>query len=126
LGAAGGESGFVSVTDLASYIDARVPELSFDVFNERQVPQMSVVGSNFPLVRQTSVLTGAEEGEVLVPGPATHGVMAAASVHGEAGGGGAILAGLPPGARVRLIEETASGWTLVARDGRRLGYVEAA
>jgi hypothetical protein len=36
----------IGVTELASYVDRRVPELSYEAFKIRQVPQMKIVGSN--------------------------------------------------------------------------------
>jgi hypothetical protein len=36
---------------LARYIDKTVPEISQAAFNLRQAPQMSIVGSDFPLGR---------------------------------------------------------------------------
>jgi len=48
------------VTDLASFVDREVPELSYSAFKQRQVPQMKIIGSNFPLVSRTTVLNGRE------------------------------------------------------------------
>ncbi len=39
----------MDVTELASYIDRRLPEYSEAAFGYTQVPQMKVVGNTFPL-----------------------------------------------------------------------------
>src|SRR5262249_49170480 len=41
--------GVIDVTELAQYVDRRLPDLTNDAFRLRQVPQMSIVRSNFPL-----------------------------------------------------------------------------
>ena len=48
--------GLVDVTELAGFIDTRVPEISFQAFHQRQVPQMRIVGSNFPVTGKTAAL----------------------------------------------------------------------
>ena len=53
-------NGLIEVTELASWIDQRVPDLSYQAFGQRQVPQMKIVGSNFPVMHQTRVLSEAE------------------------------------------------------------------
>jgi len=76
-----GSEGLVGVTDLAAYIDAKVPEISDAVFKMRQVPQMSIVGSNFPLVRKTMVLSGGSaEPVAAAPAKPSHVIVAAARV----------------------------------------------
>ena len=42
-------NGTIEVTELASFVDQKVPELSHEAFRQRQVPQMKIVGSNFTL-----------------------------------------------------------------------------
>ena len=42
-------NGTIEVTELASFVDQKVPELSYEAFRQRQVPQMKIVGSNFTL-----------------------------------------------------------------------------
>jgi uncharacterized protein YgiM (DUF1202 family) len=54
----------------------------------------------------------------------THVVIATSNVFDTPSSSSAIIKQLPPGTQVTLIE-TASGWTVIARDGQTLGYVEA-
>jgi WD40 repeat protein len=117
--------GLIGVTELASYVDRSVPELSYAAWKIRQVPQMRIIGSNFPIVRKISVLT--EEGaqtELSIPVKPTHVVIATAAVHSTASESTPTVVELSAGTQVRLVE--ASGeWVLVAREGKRLGYVQA-
>jgi hypothetical protein len=55
---------------------------------------------------------------------ATHVVIEKATVRQTADGLGELSTELPAGTQVRIVE-TAEGWALVARDGKRLGYIEA-
>jgi hypothetical protein len=117
--------GFVDVTELASYVDQRVQQLSLEAFKVAQVPQMKIVGSNFPVVTKLGVLTGVP---VAAPRPAvsrpTHVVIAPTTVRQLANATAATVMQLSPGQQVILVE-SAGGWVLVARDGKNLGYVEA-
>jgi uncharacterized caspase-like protein len=120
----GNGDGLIDVTELAGFIDQQVPELSVRTFRKRQVPQMKIVGSSFPLTHQTIVLTGAEAAAPIPTRP-THVVIAPVGVRQTASGAASVVVQLTPGQQVVLIE-SANGWVLVARDGKRLGYVEEA
>jgi WD40 repeat protein len=125
IGAAGDEKEYVGVTDLAAYIDERIPMLSQEVFEERQQPQIKIEGGNFPLFRQTYVLTDdGDDPDLIVSGRPTHVVVTAVKVRKAPGSESVVTAQLPAGARILVMTEDQSGWLLVARDGRRLGYVE--
>jgi WD40 repeat protein/uncharacterized caspase-like protein len=117
------KDGWIEVTDLAHYVDQAVPEISQSAFKWRQVPQMSIVGSDFPLAAKVSVLEDVAPPAAAVPLKPTHVVIAPADVFARAGGSGAVVTHLAPGTQVRLVE-TKDGWTLIARDGRAIGYVE--
>lgn len=54
---------------------------------------------------------------------ATHVVIAPAVAREAASGTAAVFAELTPGMQVTLVERSGT-WALVARDGRRLGYVQ--
>ena len=118
--------GVIDVTELATYVDRRLPDLTYDVFKMRQVPQMSIVGSNFPLASRVALLPA--EGTIPDPtasgNPAkpTHFVVAPADFYEGAAGNGDRLGQLPAGTAVSLIK-TEQGWVLVAREGKAIGYV---
>jgi WD40 repeat protein len=114
-------NGFIEVAELASFVDAEVPEISQRAFNFRQVPQMKLVGSNFPLVRPTAVLSSPSAQQPISRKP-THVVMRQVGVFAEPSAS-VTMQELPTGSVVTLLR-TEQGWALVARDGKALGYVE--
>src|SRR5689334_12485714 len=67
-------NGLVEVTELAGFVDAEVPDISFKAFNFRQVPQMRLTGSNFPLVKPTALLPRADD-RPSIPRKPTHVVI---------------------------------------------------
>jgi WD40 repeat protein len=115
--------GLIEVTGLAAYVDRQVPELSFEAFHVRQIPQMRIVGSNFPLANRIVVLPSAGEASApVIPTKPTHVVPTAADVFSDAVPGSAPIRKLNAGTLVTLVK-TGSGWTLIAREGKLLGYV---
>ena len=115
--------GLVDVTELAGYLSLRVPEISFGQFNRRQVPQMKIVGSTFPLVKPFNVLGDnvATEQPRISQRP-THVVIRPAALHVTPSV--TTSRTLPVGMAVtRVLSD--EGWVLVARDGQQLGYVAA-
>jgi WD40 repeat protein len=118
--------GVIDVTELAQYVDSRLPELTYDAFKLRQVPQMSIVGSNFPLASKVSLLpvdTLAIPSTANIPTKPTHVVIAPATVRQAAAPTGAVVTELPAGTQVAVVK-TEGGWTIVARDGKQLGFVD--
>ncbi len=105
--------GFIDVTELAGYIDRQVPELSFQAFRKHQVPQMKIVGSNFPLTHQQTVLS-AEAATPIIAGKPTHVVIAPTGVRETASAAAPVVVQLAPGQQV-LFVESANGWALIAR-----------
>lgn len=117
--------GVIDVLEIADYVDKRVPVLTYDTWKVRQVPQMKIVGSNFPLVSKTALLPAVSDGPIaVIPAKPTHVVIAPAQVRQTASETAPLIIQLTAGTQVRLIK-SAGSWVLVARDGKRLGYVEA-
>jgi len=58
-----------------------------------------------------------------IPSKPTHVVIAPATVRQSANESAAVIIELSAGTQVRLIE-SAGGWVLVAREGKRLGYLD--
>jgi WD40 repeat protein/uncharacterized caspase-like protein len=116
--------GVIDVTELAQYVDRRLPDLTYDAFKLRQVPQMSIVGSDFPLVSRASLLSGdnAPPTPAEIPTKPTHVVIAPVDIKSGASQAASTLSQLAPGTQVYLMR-TENGWTLIARDGQKLGYV---
>jgi hypothetical protein len=48
--------GLIEVSELADYIDRKVPDFSFDTFKLRQIPQRSIVGNNVPFTNKMTIL----------------------------------------------------------------------
>jgi WD40 repeat protein len=117
-------NGVIDVTELAQYVDRRLPDLTYDVFKLRQVPQMSIVGSNFPLASRASVLSGGDQpaAPADIPARPTHVVIAPVDVKSDASQAANTTSQLAAGSQVVLMS-SANGWTLIARDGHKLGYV---
>lgn len=116
----------VQITELAGYVDRRVPEISFESFGIRQVPQMSLVGSDFAIGKSgassvefnaTAVgWSNAPSGRAMVAIVATPIFDTSESSATEVG---VIAAGM----QLRALHSE-GGRTLVARDGKELGFVE--
>lgn len=119
-------NGMIEVTELASYIDQKVPELSFAAFKQRQIPQMKIVGSNFALANKISVIVTPPATAVptaTIAAKPTHVVILSSPIRQSAAMTAAATGELEAGTQVTLVE-TQDGWAIVAREGRRLGYVE--
>jgi WD40 repeat protein/uncharacterized caspase-like protein len=128
------KNGLIEVSELADYIDQKVPDISFDAFKLRQIPQRSIVGNNFALTNKTEVLAaaaGAEASKVatktalpIIDGKATHVVVAPSllEVFESVGAAGPSTMKLPAGTLVTVMKN-ADGWSLIAKEGKLLGYV---
>ena len=117
------KDGLIEVTELAGAIDKTVPDISYAAFKLRQIPQMSIVGSDFPLADQVAVLTNAPAGQP-IPLTPTHVVIAATAVHSGADDTAPTVAQLPAGTQVRVLATTGD-WASVARQGAAIGFVRS-
>jgi hypothetical protein len=113
--------GLIEVTQLASFVDAEVPEISEKAFHYRQIPQMKLVGSNFPLVRAVRILDGSPGAASSIPRKPTHVTIRDADVFTQPTGNTKVQT-LAPGTLVTLVQSN-NGWVLIAKDGNQLGYV---
>jgi WD40 repeat protein/uncharacterized caspase-like protein len=117
-------NGLIEVNELVDYVEEKVPDLSYAAFKLRQVPTKNLQGNNFPLARKVAVLPATGEATAdVIPAKPTHVVIAPVVVRQSANDKAPQVIELRPGTQVRLIE-TAGGWVLIARDGKRLGFVE--
>jgi WD40 repeat protein len=116
--------GLITVTEIAEYLANRVPDLSYQAFNFRQVPQMKIIGSSFPIAKPTDVL---DKDAVAAAPPLstipTHVVTRSIDVLSAPSGGAAVRT-LSAGTTVSIVL-TDHGWDLIAKDGMQLGYVPA-
>jgi WD40 repeat protein len=121
-------NGMIEVSELADYVDRRVPDLSFEVFKLRQIPQRSIVGNNFPLASRVEVLgvgsppNDQPDGGTTIPLKPTHVAVASADSYAQASGNGTSTGQVPAGTLLSLVR-TEQNWALVAKDGKLIGYV---
>lgn len=117
--------GYVDVQELANYVFNEVPSLTEAAWGIRQVPQMNVVGSIYPLVTKTKILEAtAEDPSTVISDAPTHVVIAATTVRQAASASSNAISELSPGMQIRLVKMS-GGWVLVAREGKLLGYIDA-
>lgn len=115
-------NGMLEVTELAAFIDEKVPQYSAEAFGYRQVPQMSIRGSDFALGAQVAVLDVTEE---RFPNTMSHVVAGGTEILDRPGGNTVQV--IEPGVffGVFVIEEN-EGYARIAKDGTALGWVPVA
>jgi uncharacterized caspase-like protein len=118
--AAAGSDGSISVDQLVTYVDQQVPIVSLAVFKTQQIPERKLVGSDFPLLSKTSVIPASADD---IPAQPTHVIIAPTVVRQSASATGQVVTNLGVGVQVRLIQ-SGNGWSLIARGGKKLGYVD--
>ncbi|MCK1389041.1 hypothetical protein, partial [Bradyrhizobium sp. 21] len=122
-------NGLIEVSELADYIDERVPDLSYNAFRLRQIPQRSIVGNNFSLTNRMEVLnigsptTGSPGAPAILAKP-THVVIAPADSY-ERAADNALSTGRLPAGTLLVLVSVEQGWAFVAKDGKLIGYVRA-
>lgn len=52
------KNGLIEVSELAGYIDQKVPDYSFEISKLWQIPQRSIVGNNFLPTNRAEILAG--------------------------------------------------------------------
>jgi WD40 repeat protein len=119
--------GLITDAEIAEYLALRVPELSYQAFNFRQIPQMKIVGSSFPVAKPTDVLevdAGAAATPATLSTIPTHVATRSLDVYATPSADGVVVRTLAPGTTVSVVL-TDKGWDLIAKDGVQLGYVLA-
>lgn len=115
----GDNSGTVELNELAAYVYGQVSELSQKVFKRRQVPQMRLTG-NYPLAKPTRILM--DEATPVAEGKPAYQVAQAAPLQVAPGAGATVVRSLTANTRLTVLESR-NGWSLVASEGKPLGYV---
>lgn len=116
-------NGKVDLSELATYVYARVTSLSERLYRKRQVPQVKIASSNYPLANRTSLLP-ADASDAPLPSAPTHTISAASELLIQPALGASRVRQLDARTPVTVISSE-EGWTLIAREGRMLGYVAA-
>ena len=115
----GDRSGTVELNELAAYVYAQVSELSQKVFKQRQVPEMKIT-VNFPLAKQTVILQ--DEVTPMAQAKPNYQLAQTAQLQITPGVGATIVRSLSAKTSVTVLESK-NGWSLVASEGKPLGYV---
>ena len=114
----------IEISEIVGHIDAVVPDISEKRWGQRQVPQRSVVGNDFPLGRQVARLSPAPQSEpIVISVKPTHIVPEGGQVFAETGGRGIVVRVLDPFTLVTMMKEE-GGYALIAKEGERLGYLD--
>jgi WD40 repeat protein len=114
--------GLISVTELMEHVDGLVPEITSKTWNTRQVPRSLFQGTNFALARELPSIAPASGEDMIVSSKPTHVNTELLKIFKEAGDAGAVVKELQPFSTVTLVK-TEKGWSLIAKDGKVLGYV---
>ncbi len=116
---------FVQVTELAGYVDRYVPEVSFDTFGVRQVPQMNLAGSDFTIGKAEVVLPATsieEKAPIAKPGTAMVAIARSpvlSKPSSDAVQTGEVVVGVQ---LTTVLQE--GNWLLVKRGDKVLGYIQ--
>ena len=111
--------GVVSLYDVVEHVKQRVPEISLNVWGERQEPH-SKIGDNFPLGVRVAALTPAPS--EVVPASPTHVLVRREGLRERPANDAPVTREVDRGTQVRVLSIVA-GWAQVAREGQKLGYV---
>jgi WD40 repeat protein/uncharacterized caspase-like protein len=116
----GDGNGTIEVSELAAFVYAQVTTISEQVFKQRQEPQIKLA-SNYPLTRQAHVLV--DEAPVLAMDTKPVAKLAqTAQLQVRPTSGATVVRSLTAQMAVTVLK-TEGGWSLVAREGKPIGYV---
>jgi WD40 repeat protein/uncharacterized caspase-like protein len=115
----GDRNGTIELNELAAYVYAQVSEVSQKVFKQRQVPQMKLT-SNYPLAKQMRILE--DETTPVAAAKPIYQVSQAAQLQVQPGPGATVVRSLFAKTDVTVLESK-NGWSLVASEGKPIGYV---
>lgn len=115
----GDNSGTIELNELAAYVYGQVSELSQKVFKQRQVPQMRLTG-NYPLAKPTRILM--DEATPVAESRPTYQVAQSTQLQVQPNPGATVVRSLAASTKL-IVLESKNGWSLVAADGKPLGYV---
>jgi WD40 repeat protein/uncharacterized caspase-like protein len=115
-----GGGGEVTLQQVANYASDHVPEISQHVWGERQQPHVRL-GDDFPLGVRVAAAAQSDADETIPKAP-THVLIRAERVRQQASDDAPGAMTLSPGAQVRVVK-LVGGFSVIARDGVKLGYV---
>ena len=112
---------FVGLLQLAAHIDREVPVISKKWLGVVQRPHHKIEG-NFPLGVRLAKLPGAVDLSKVIPKTPTHVLLRPERVRERPAEDAPSHRQLEPGDLVRQVE-SGSGWSVIAIEGQRIGYV---
>lgn len=115
----GNRNGTIELNELAAYVYGQVAELSQKVFKQRQVPQMKIIG-NYPIARQVRILQ--DETTPVAETKPTYQVAESAQLQVQPSFGATVVRSLAAKTSLTVLESR-DGWSLVASEGKPIGYV---
>jgi WD40 repeat protein/uncharacterized caspase-like protein len=115
----GDNSGTIEVTELAAFVYSQVTTISEKVFGKRQEPQIKIT-LNYPLTRQAHVLQ--DDATPVAEARPAYQVAQAAQLQIRPGSGATVVRSLSAKTAVTVLKSD-GGWSLIASEGRPLGYV---
>jgi len=116
--AGGGDE--VTLRQIADYAYQKVPMISQDVWGERQQPHIRI-GDDFPLGDRVAAIVQPNSEEP-IPKMPTHVLIRSERVREQPADDAPGAVSLSPGAQVRVVK-LVGGFSVIARDGVKLGYV---
>ena len=111
----------VTLTKLAAYVYDQVPKISQRVFGERQQPH-NTIADDFPLGERVAAVAKPELEPAIISKTPTHVLIRTERVREKAESDALGERSLATGTQVRVIE-LRNGWAIVAREGKKLGFV---
>jgi caspase domain-containing protein len=117
---AGGGDNEVTVMQVANYAYQHVPEISEQVWGERQQPHIKIV-DDFPLGVRAAAPAQTDTEEI-IPNTPTHVLIRAERVREQPTDNSSGAVTLSSGAQVRVVK-LVGAYSIISRDGVKLGYV---
>ncbi len=113
-------NGTIEVAELAAYVYAQVTSISERVFKQRQEPQMKIA-ANYALTRQARVLRDTAPVVAMESKP-SYQLAQASQIKIQPSAGATVVRSLSAKSAVTVLKSDAN-WTLIASEGKPLGYV---
>ena len=110
----------MTLRQIADYAYQHVPEISQHIWGERQQPHVNV-GDDFPLGVRVAAAAQSDADEA-IPKTPTHVLIRVERVREQPTDNAPGTVTLPAGAAVRVMK-LFGGFSVIARDGVKLGYV---
>lgn len=119
------KNGTIEVSEIEGFLRQRIPEISQQLFGQRQVPQTKISGVDFLI--GAPIQSVVEEPKIVVAdarGFAKYILLRGVQPVANPGAKPANEDKLDRGMKVRAVKNE-NGWTLIAQDGKELGWIKS-